>query len=308
MYPVGVQGSFITLMLLMNKSYFAIPPAPNLLIRSLANLLGLLHLAFGAYMITQRIQWGWTLVVFEFVLLVFYGSSKTVVAPHYYSHLEIFAKISWWAGTYLILTSIGKLISTCHNTQIGWVSGVMVFIPSLILYPWGAVSGNIAVEDTRLIDASIKRQIGYRNLAQMLESELPSGTMILMPEIGELGFYIENAVVLDACGLISPEAIPYLPVSAHLRPRPTAGVIPPQMVRDYQPDLLISLNIFGRHGLFKEDWFHDTYSLVLTSKGDWLPWGSQALYVFSRNDFSPGLQLIEASNQRDLSPYGSGHE
>jgi hypothetical protein len=171
------------------------------------------------------------------------------------------------------------------------VAAIIVLMPSLVFYPWQSVKRGEPVIDGRFLHASSQRQAEYRRLAQALGPDLPAGTVILMPEIGELGFYLPEATVLDACGLVSPEALPHLPVPAHLRPGPRVGVVPPDMVRVHQPDLLILMEVFGRRGILEDEWFQKHYSAVIVERGDWLPWNSEALYVFARNDFGAGQAL-----------------
>jgi hypothetical protein len=180
---------------------------------------------------------------------------------------------------------------------LGALSLVAVAIPGFWFYPWRSVSRGVPVTQDRFINPSVERYAPYRQLAQSLNAQLPKNTAVLMPEIGMLGFHLDKAQVIDACGLVSPEAVQHLPVPPDLRPGPDVGVIPPDLVRETQPDLLIFLEVFGRKGVLAGEWFWENYSPVITDRGDWLPWRSEALYVFARNDFQPGLELRACSDE-----------
>jgi hypothetical protein len=112
-----------------------------------------------------------------------------------------------------------------------------------------------------------------------------------MPEIGELGFILDQVKVLDAAGLVSPEAIPYLPIPPEQRAGPGIGAIPIGLVHDYHPDMLIFFDIFAVNGIGSDDWFWDNYTPIIVHEVNLPGWDSNALYVFARDDFQPGLQL-----------------
>ena len=67
------------------------------------------------------------------------------------------------------------------------------------------------------------------------------------------------------------------------------GAIPRELVRDFRPELVITLDFFAANSLLVDAWFAENYTLVLhrtelvTTHGE--------LLVYSRNDFGPGLTL-----------------
>jgi hypothetical protein len=302
-YPVGIAVSLgLMLRYLIDSSLFLrlLPDEGGALtlIGPRAFLLMLLLVLFilvagGAWLGRRRLVL-WSIPVLLAVLIAFYATSGTLIFPHYYALLEPFFKVSWWAGVYYVSSRLIKRWASEANqarllTALGIVTALLILFPGLYYYPWKSVwRGQI---DASEIDQSILRQAKYRAIALQIAPSLPDNSVVLMPEIGELGFFLDRVEVLDACGLVSPQVIPYLPVPEAQRASLATGVIPPALVRDSQPDLIITLEVFGRKGVLDAPWFWDDYVPVITWQGDWLPWESSALYVFSHKDFRAGLAL-----------------
>ncbi len=119
--------------------------------------------------------------------------------------------------------------------------------------------------------------------------------MFALPEIGLLGFYLDQIRVLDTAGLVSPEATSFFPVPEEQRASPRAGAIPVGLIRQEEPDMVATYEVYGRHGVLADRWFAERYELVRSMDGPWLPPGMGPLMVFARNDFQPGLGLRRPS-------------
>src|SRR5262245_36834649 len=296
LYPVGINGSAILVADYVTHSLALISvfqlPARTLSVGvggfGLAILLVGIILISGGTKLIHRFSLIGAFGVLPFVLIIFYAISSTLVLPHYYGLFEVLLKAAWWAGLYAIGIWISERLHLGCRI-VGAVSALIVLLPCLWLYPWRSViSGQV---NTVEIDPAVLRQNAYYQLAETLGPRLPEGTTILMSEIGALGFYLPNVRVLDSAGLVSHEAVAYHPVDASLRVGRDIGVVPPQFVRDQLPDMIITLEVFARYGVIDEAWFKGRYTPVIVIQGYWLPWGSKALYIFSRNDFEPGMQL-----------------
>jgi hypothetical protein len=98
-------------------------------------------------------------------------------------------------------------------------------------------------------------RIGYRSLDEnahvrqlkavghRLERLLPGGSL-LTSEIGALGWACTGRVV-DGAGLVSPDALQYHPMKVPgQRSHGSVGAIPPQLVADENPDIIVSRRIF----------------------------------------------------------------
>ncbi len=222
------------------------------------------------------------------LLALFYATSRTLNLPHYYAHFETLIKLCWWVG-WIELFRLLVRRRPAHALAVG-LAALLTLAPALTLYPYRSVArGRVAFRD-RLFDQGEARLPVYRDLARSLAASLPPGSVVALPEIGLLGYALRDAKVLDTCGLVSPEVLPFLPVPPGLRPDATVGVVPPGLVRERRPDLLILLELFGRRGILADPWFHSHYTPVAKRDGDWLPWSSAWLAVFARNDFAARLR------------------
>jgi hypothetical protein len=83
----------------------------------------------------------------------------------------------------------------------------------------------------------------------------------MAPEIGALGYYMKGNLI-DACGLVSPEAIRYLPAPAHERLGGEYGSIPLAFVRDVQPDFIVTMPAFASKNVLDAPWAKSTYHII----------------------------------------------
>jgi len=126
--------------------------------------------------------------------------------------------------------------------------------------------------------AFIEIELLYQEAAERVKGRLAPGEILAAPDIGALGYY-SGAPILDLLGLISPEAIRYYPAPEAMYVVNFA--IPPEIVQDLKPDLIVTLEVYGRNGLLIDPDFLESYELV-----DQLPtdiYGSRGLLIFVRN-------------------------
>jgi hypothetical protein len=109
------------------------------------------------------------------------------------------------------------------------------------------------------------RTYQYENIARWLAARARPEDRVCISEIGAFGYHFPGRI-LDGMGLVSPEVLRYHPVPIALRGSGILGVIPPAVVRTYQPELVVSFDVFAR-ALFQDEWFNQRYELI----GRW-PW------------------------------------
>ena len=95
----------------------------------------------------------------------------------------------------------------------------------------------------------------------MLSRMDPPVASVMASEIGALGYFFDGKV-MDAAGLVSPSALPYLPVPLPLRPGPTAGAIPLGYVLDATPDAVVATSGYVDRTLEPSSAFALAYRLV----------------------------------------------
>jgi hypothetical protein len=127
--------------------------------------------------------------------------------------------------------------------------------------------------------AFIELELLYEHAAELVETRLSSNQVLAASDIGALGYYT-GARILDMLGLVSAEASQYYP--APLSMYVINYAIPPDLVRDLKPDLVVMLEVYGRNGLLLDPAFQESYQLV-----DELPtdiYGSRGLLIFVRKE------------------------
>lgn len=177
--------------------------------------------------------------------------------PWYLVPLEPFYLLAAAAG----LAHLGGL-------RASWLAAVLVLwqLPAVDWHqPLLPVGENLGREQVML-------DVGYG-----LAATLASTAVIAAPEIGALG-YASNLHILDTVGLVSPAALPYYPL-----PREqvlTDNAIPPRLIVDQKPDVVVTLNAFAQQSLLPDAAFQRDYRLERSYPAT--VWQSDELLLFRR--------------------------
>jgi hypothetical protein len=107
--------------------------------------------------------------------------------------------------------------------------------------------------------ADRSRTADYRTVAEWLNQVVPAADTVLSPEVGSLGYYYRGPVI-DACGLVSSEALPFLPVPSGERNGP--GAVSLELVKHLRPDVVVAMKKLSCRSLYPSEWFHQSYALV----------------------------------------------
>jgi hypothetical protein len=121
----------------------------------------------------------------------------------------------------------------------------------------------------------------YKRAAEWINARRRAGETVLAPEIGALGYYLHGPLI-DACGLVSPEAIRYLPVPPSERLGGDIGSIPLALVRDLQPDFIVTLPVFARKNVLDDPWAKRTYTTAAEFELAIPVYGSDRILVLKR--------------------------
>ena len=139
--------------------------------------------------------------------------------------------------------------------------------------------------------ATDERQAGqlaaYERTARWIEANLEPGLSVAAAEIGILGYRLDRRIV-DACGLVSPETLPFLPVPAAQRGA-QLGSFSVELVQATRPDIVVTLPAFAEGSLLHNEWFGAAYRLV--HEETFLPQDPRyrAVLVFLRQRNDEGL-------------------
>ena len=91
--------------------------------------------------------------------------------------------------------------------------------------------------------------------------------VIATPEIGYIGYRYPGPI-LDLCGLVSPEVIPFGHPDLSRQAEGEAFEINPAIIESLKPDYVITLELFARE-LLADRSFRSNYRLLDTLPNDW---------------------------------------
>ena len=100
----------------------------------------------------------------------------------------------------------------------------------------------------------------YKRAAAWLEKRSAASASVAAAEIGIIGYMLDRRI-LDACALVTPEALPFIPPKPEERGR-QLGPIPTGFIVATKPDYVITLPSFIELTLLKSSWFGSNYQLV----------------------------------------------
>jgi len=163
-------------------------------------------------------------------------------------------------GAEVILTEILKALKALRFRfpVLGLVVVVLPLVP--LLHNWD-LHPDHGLDNPAPEMAWYKLEILYTEVAQQLAPQFQGQDVLLAAgDVGALGYYT-NAPILDTVGLMSPQAAQYYPLPESLY-REYSYAIPPQLILDYQPDYLVTLEIYIRSGLAVDARFLEQYELL----------------------------------------------
>jgi len=215
-----------------------------------------------------------------FVLLaLFYLATNPLMFEWYYPVIETV----WFA---LFFTGLVWLAARARRWRrwaglpVGLILAFVTLFPAARLVVANAAS-NRPVTDLRFDEDPPRLRIDtYRAVAQRLNLVLPEGATLAGPEIGSLGYYYRRGRITDACGLVSPEAVRFLPVPAKDRFSSDCGAIGLDLVKALTPDVVVTLGTFAGRSLYDNDWFWANYVRVWTVRLMKETWGTRTADVF----------------------------
>lgn len=221
---------------------------------------------------------------------VFYSLTNPLIFEWYLPHIYT----SWFLTLFVGLPQIGANIDAeiSHSSKVhsrlgraeascaGLLFLVLVF-GVLTPYRQHWASGEAIVNFVR--HPSRLRTRGYMEAAQWLNDAAPEFAIVAASEIGSFGYYWHGRV-LDGCGLVSPAAIPFLPVPTEETEGPMWGAISTEFVKAARPEFVVTMRIFASKSLLLSDWFADEYREIHKVLLPMRVWDSEYVLIFKRKD------------------------
>ncbi|MBX9687826.1 MAG: hypothetical protein K2X27_14060 [Candidatus Obscuribacterales bacterium] len=132
---------------------------------------------------------------------------------------------------------------------------------------------------TFYINDSFRRLLIYKEAALYLNSLEKKDKVCAVVELGIFAYYYKGKV-LDLGALVSPEILPYFPVSPEFFMPGSNYAIPIKAINDLKPDYLLTDGSFGGAGIMKDSEFLKNYKLL---KFYDFPLWSKGVYLYERN-------------------------
>jgi hypothetical protein len=159
-------------------------------------------------------------------------------------------------------------------------AALIMWFVLLSLPPGHAFGGRIALVSNGLdLSGWRSRVVVYRQAAQWINAHARPGDRMAAPEIGALGYYWQGDL-LDSCGLVSPEALPFLPIRPDAKGFSNDGAFDPEFVRATGAQWVASADIFMRRLAMPDPWFQQHYELVQTLPLRSSEFGAKAVLIY----------------------------
>jgi hypothetical protein len=163
----------------------------------------------------------------------------------------------------------------------GFLAALVVLAPSILSLRDWRMRPDHGLDRPAPDMAWYKLELLYQQAAQTLTADYgyPIGAEITLAagDVGVLGYFTQ-ARILDTVGLNSPQSSAYYPLEEKYYVINYA--IPPRLILDAKPDLIVILEVYGRGGLLKEAQFWELYRLREKISTD--IYGSDGLLILER--------------------------
>lgn len=255
--------------------------------RMLGFLVWLEFMALGFYMLRRRLPAASLVAIQVVAAFLFYTVTNPLMFQWYYCTFVPLGTVLAILG----MVALGDLISTrAPRLRYG---PVIVILLSFSIPPLRAMWTPFRPPSSEEFSVSVPnarenaRTYQYANIARWLNRHTKPADRVCIAEVGAFGYHYKGRV-LDGMGLISPEILPYHPL-----PNTWWGPIPPQVVRDFRPEFLVSMDHFGE-AVFADPWFRQNYELI--GRWPWFGgpvrwhdtppqiWGSSEIFAYRRRD------------------------
>lgn len=231
---------------------------------------------------------GWALAFFYAMLLAFYVLSNPFMFPWYWplfwslAFLAVAAGLPMWGERLVADQRVGLRILGA----IPWVLA-LALLAYQPLVENRFLAQSLAGEPITYVEYNRARMVVYREAAEWLNARTTPETTVATPEIGALGFYFHGHIY-DACGLVSPQAIPFLPAPASERASGWDGVIGTAFARYVQADYVVSMTTFSDHSIDVDPWFLRHYQLVKRLPLPHEIWRARSVLIYQRRGPATG--------------------
>jgi hypothetical protein len=126
-----------------------------------------------------------------------------------------------------------------------------------------------------------RRVLAYLAAGESIARVAKPSDSVAAPEFGALGATWRGRI-LDPCGLVSPQALPFLPIPREQQMAVGAGAISIDFVQATNPDWIVTLPIYSGASLQPSEWFHRHYRVEGVMDLPFEVWRSRQLVIYRR--------------------------
>ncbi len=194
--------------------------------------------------------------------------------------------LSWWAPLPpLVFTAILHRINHSHlNSRIAGSGQAIIALYSLVFVPFHAYmqpapySGVYSRLPIFYWDNLDDRLRMYEEAREYLKKVSSPNDTIAVSEVGIISYTFRRCKIFDLLGMVTPEALTLYPVP--LPARYGAYSIPPQYIRLYKPERLLTMECMIRNGVAKDEYFKRNYEIECFWQND--AFQSNGIYLFKK--------------------------
>jgi hypothetical protein len=236
----------------------------------------------------------WPIFAYPWIYLAAFSFANPLIFRWYLTPPLPFYILGILIGAEGILQRLGNWIAARETASVSPTARSLLgnsLLISLVVIPVGLSLRGWSVKPDHGVArpapemAWYQLELEYRAAADFLDPLLDEQTVLAASDVGVLG-YFTSSHILDTVGLNSPIALQYYPVD------PDFYVInlatSPDLIMETRPDFIVLLEVYGREGVFKDERFQRSYTLIHTIPTD--VYGSDGMLIFSRNDRAQDLK------------------
>jgi hypothetical protein len=237
-----------------------------------------------------RRRGAWMPIVLAIGLASIYAIANTLYFEWYWPPVSVTFLLAMIVGLATLVTAAQDRLLAIDRRR---AAGAVVVAGAVLLALWlGAMSVAPMRYDAATARTAIswveispvrRRVLAYLAAGESLARTASPTDSVAAPEFGALGATWPGRI-LDPCGLISREALPFLPIPREQQARIGAGAISVDFVQATSPDWIVALPIFTSASLRTSEWFHAHYRVEGTMALPFVIWDSRDLVIYRKRE------------------------
>ena len=255
-----------------------------------ASVMHLILFLAGVYALLRKGGTAWVLFVFPVLYVCAFSWGSPFLFQWYAVPPLPFWLITLACGVAFIIRWITEVIGV--SAQRGGIIVRELFIAASLIAAAGVQISRFEIQSSHLQPKGIwtLREDVYKQVALDLRGVISADNTVALAEIGAFGFY-HPARILDAVGLVSPEALQHYPL--HRKYYKWNSAIPASLIRAEEPDYVVAFRDFMKMTLLESPSFLASYQCI--KKFPYELWEAPGPWVYERiKNASAEADLVRA--------------